>query len=85
MDTEIGKIATALDDAEEELTPLQKVLAKLSKSLGLLTLAVVVAVFIADLVWIFIDCRGGELEKPFYRPFRSPSRRFPKDCPPWLR
>lgn len=62
MDTEIGKIATALDDAEEELTPLQKVLAKLSKSLGLLTLAVVVAVFIADLVWIFIDGRGGELE-----------------------
>ena len=62
MDTEIGKIATALDDTEEELTPLQKVLAKLSKSLGLLTLAVVVAVFIADLVWIFIDGRGGELE-----------------------
>ena len=62
MDTEIGKIATALDDAKEELTPLQKVLAKLSKSLGLLTLAVVVAVFIADLVWIFIDGRGGELE-----------------------
>lgn len=62
MDTEIGKIATALDDAEEELTPLQKVLAKLSRSLGLLTLAVVVAVFIADLVWIFIDGRGGELE-----------------------
>ena len=62
MDTEIGKIATALDDAEEELTPLQKVLAKLSKSLGLLTLAVVVAVFIADLVWIFIDGRGGEIE-----------------------
>ncbi len=62
MDTEIGKIATALDDAEEELTPLQKVLAKLSKALGLLTLAVVIAVFIADLVWIFIDGRGGELE-----------------------
>ena len=62
MDTEIGKIATALDDAKEELTPLQKVLAKLSKSLGLLTLAVVVAVFIADLVWIFIDGRGGEIE-----------------------
>ena len=62
MNTEIGKIATALDDAEEELTPLQKVLAQLSKSLGLLTLAVVVAVFIADLVWIFIDGRGGEIE-----------------------
>lgn len=62
MDTEIGKIATALDDAEEELTPLQKVLAKLSKSLGLITLAVVIAVFIADLVWIFIDGRGSEIE-----------------------
>lgn len=62
MDTEIGKIASALDEAEEELTPLQKVLAKLSKSLGLITLAVVIAVFIADLVWIFIDGRGGEIE-----------------------
>lgn len=62
MDTEIGKIATALDDAEEELTPLQKVLAKLSKSLGLITLAVVIAVFIADLVWIFVDGRGTEIE-----------------------
>lgn len=33
METEIGKIASALDNEQEELTPLQKVLAKLSKAL----------------------------------------------------
>lgn len=62
METEIGKIATALDEEKEEETPLQKVLAKLSKSLGLITLAVVVAVFIADLVWIFVDGKGSMIE-----------------------
>ncbi len=62
MDTEIGKIAKALDTEEDEQTPLQKVLAKLSKALGFITLAVVVAVFIADLVWIFIDGRGSDIE-----------------------
>lgn len=62
METEIGKIATAIDEEPEELTPLQKVLAKLSKSLGLITLAVVIAVFIADLIWIFIDGRGTVVE-----------------------
>lgn len=62
METEIGKIASALDSEEEDSTPLQKVLAKLSKTLGLITLAVVIAVLIADVAWIFIDGKGTEIE-----------------------
>ena len=55
MSTEIGKIADALDEASDEMTPLQKVLAKLSTFLGYLTLGIVIAVLIAEIVWIFID------------------------------
>lgn len=55
MNTEIGKIATALDNEEDQETPLQKVLAKLSKSLGLLTLGIVVAVLLVDIIWIFVN------------------------------
>ena len=55
MNTEIGKIADALDDADDEMTPLQRVLAKLSKFLGYLTLGIVIAVLIAEIAWIFID------------------------------
>ena len=62
MDTEIGKIAASIDDGEEEETPLQKALAQLSKVLGFITLAVVVIVLIADLIWIFIDGKGSHIE-----------------------
>lgn len=62
MQTEIGKIARAIDEEEVEDTPLQKVLARLSKSLGLLTGLVVVAVLLIDIVWIFADGKGGVLE-----------------------
>ena len=55
MNTEIGKIAHALDSEEDTETPLQKSLAKLSKFLGLLTLIVVVLVLIADIIWIIVD------------------------------
>lgn len=62
MNTEIGRIATALDNEVEEQTPLQKVLAGLSKTLGLLALGVVIFVLIADLVWLFVDGKGTEVE-----------------------
>lgn len=62
MNTEIGKIADALDDASDEETPLQKVLAKLSKFLGYLTLGIVIAVLLAEIVWIFIDGKQGETD-----------------------
>lgn len=54
MKTEIGKIAKALDTEEEEETPLQKVLSKLSKFLGILTLAIVIAVLIVEIVWLCV-------------------------------
>ena len=53
MDTEIGKIATALDSEEEEETPLQKVLDRLSKFLGILTIIIIVLVLLIDVGWIF--------------------------------
>ncbi len=62
MKTEIGKIAKALDDEEDEETPLQKVLAKLSKLLGFITLAVVIAVLIVDIVWIFVNGSQSQIE-----------------------
>lgn len=63
MNTEIGKIAKALDNEEDDETPLQKVLTKLSKFLGILTLGIVVAVLIVDIIWIFVDGNGGNIEK----------------------
>ena len=58
MNTEIGKIASALDEEEEEETPLQKVLSKLSKFLGILTLAIVIAVLIVEIIWMVIRLNG---------------------------
>ena len=62
MNTEIGKIASALDSEEDGETPLQKVLAKLGKFLGLLTLGVVILVLLVDIIWIFVDGDGSQLE-----------------------
>ena len=53
IETETGKIAKMLSEGEEDTTPLQKQLAKLSKFLGLLTIIIVVVLFgiqIIDLV-----------------------------------
>ena len=44
-DTETGKIAKLLSEGEDDTTPLQKQLAKLSKFLGLLTIIIVVIIF----------------------------------------
>lgn len=59
MNTEIGKIASALDSEEEEETPLQKILTKLSKFLGILILAIVIVVLIIEIVWMVIRLSNG--------------------------
>lgn len=51
MNTEIGKIASMLSGGEEELTPLQKALAKISKFLGYLTLGIVVLMLAVSFIW----------------------------------
>lgn len=63
MNTEIGQIATAISDTKNEDTPLQKVLAKLSKMLGMLTLGIVIVVLLVDILWICVQGHATEIEK----------------------
>lgn len=50
MNTEIGKIAKMLEEQEQDLTPLQKKLAELGKTLGIAALGVCVAMFIVGVI-----------------------------------
>lgn len=50
MNTEMGKIATAISDAEEGQTPLQKKLSQLSKILTILVLGICVLMFAVSLI-----------------------------------
>lgn len=59
MNTELGKIAQMLQDAPKEQTPLQRQLAKLGKTLGLIALAIVIIVFITGIL------RGEEIFNMF--------------------
>ena len=54
MDTEMGKIADALNDAEKEQTPLQKKMAELSSFLTKLVLGISILVFAVGIVESFI-------------------------------
>ena len=55
MKTEIGKIASLLQKEENEVTPLEKNLAKLSKFLGILASIVVVLMMVAKIIWGIVD------------------------------
>lgn len=45
METQIGKIATALDEETEDMTPLQKRLEELGKTLGFLAIGICIVIF----------------------------------------
>ncbi len=67
MDTEMGKIADALSQAEEGQTPLQIKLAQLSKILSFLVLGICVVVFAINL--LRIDFGAGEVFKDIMETF----------------
>jgi Ca2+-transporting ATPase len=50
MDTEIGKIAEILDSDEEDMTPLQKKLDELGKTLGYLAIGICILIFVIALI-----------------------------------
>ena len=52
-DTQTGKIAKMLSEGDDDTTPLQKQLAKLSKFLGILTIAIVVLLFGIQIIDLF--------------------------------
>ena len=54
MNTEMGKIASAISEAKEELTPLQIKLNQLSKILTYLVLGICVVIFAIDLIRMYI-------------------------------
>ena len=57
-DTQTGKIAQMLSESDDDTTPLQKQLAKLSKFLGILTIVIVVILFGIQLIDL-IKVNGG--------------------------
>lgn len=59
MDTEIGRIADAINTAKEEETPLQIKLNQLSKGLSIMVLAICAVMFATDIARILIA--GGEI------------------------
>ena len=61
MKTEMGKIAGALNEAKEELTPLQMKLAELSKILTIMVIVICVVIFAVDLLRSGI---GNVMEEP---------------------
>ncbi len=53
MNTEIGDIASLLNEVEDEMTPLQIKIDKLGKQLGMISIAVVILIFIVGLLYGF--------------------------------
>ena len=58
MNTEMGKIADALESAKDEATPLQQKLNQLSKILSVLVLVICAVIFAVDLIRAYPDISG---------------------------
>ncbi|MDD5946021.1 MAG: HAD-IC family P-type ATPase, partial [Clostridia bacterium] len=65
MDTEMGKIATALTEAKNEETPLQKKLNQLSKILSLLVIGICIVIFAIDIFRYYPNLSGETLLDTF--------------------
>ncbi len=65
MNTEMGKIATALTDAKDEQTPLQKKLNQLSKILSFLVIGICIVIFAIDIFRYYPNVSGETLLDTF--------------------
>ncbi|MEY8352321.1 cation-translocating P-type ATPase [Lachnospiraceae bacterium 54-53] len=65
MDTEMGKIADAITQAQENATPLQMKLNQLSKTLSTLVLGICVVIFLFDLFRLYPDFTGSGILETF--------------------
>jgi Ca2+-transporting ATPase len=65
MDTEMGKIADALTQAQDEATPLQKKLSQLSKVLSVLVLGICALIFLLNVVRAYPNITGEGLLDTF--------------------
>jgi len=60
MDTEIGNIASLLNEVEDDMTPLQKKIDRLGKLLGLISIIVVGLIFLIGLIRLKFDFTATE-------------------------
>lgn len=60
MDTEIGNIASLLNEVEDDMTPLQKKIDRLGKLLGLISIVVVGLIFLIGLIRLKFDFTATE-------------------------
>ncbi len=65
MNTEMGKIADALTQAQDEQTPLQRQLAQLSKILSFLVIGICVFIFLLDVVRSYPNITGAGMLDTF--------------------
>ena len=65
MNTEMGKIADALQNAKDEATPLQRKLNQLSKILSVLVLVICAVIFAVDLIRSYPDITGESMLDTF--------------------
>ena len=61
METEMGKIADALQNAKEEATPLQRKLNQLSKILSVLVIGICAFIFAFDLFMAYPEISGEKM------------------------
>ena len=62
MQTELGKIATMLNETKDELTPLQKSMSQLGKLLALIALGITLIIFLITIIEAYLFSGGADFE-----------------------